>query len=130
MAKQKLTDAQIAGALLDQRDLHSAETVSSVERRIQPDQRHPGVDEPTVLARSDMIARPGAAREERVFLTRTSLSKPGCKRFPGCVRQFEWYRPPSLLLNNRGSETNSASEDVIPDPKANEIATAQLAVDC
>ena len=33
-------------------------------------------------------------------------------------------------MNDRGSEANSASEDDISDPKANEIATPQLAVDC
>lgn len=35
------------------------------------------------VARGDMVARPAAAREEPVVLTRTSLSKPGGKRFPG-----------------------------------------------
>ena len=85
MAEQELTGAQIAGAFIDQRDLRSAETVSSIERWIQSDQTHPGVEETAVLARCDVITMPATAREEPILFARASLSEPRCECLAGQI---------------------------------------------
>jgi len=56
MAEKELTGAQIARALIDQRDLRPAEAVSSIKRGIKPNQRHPTVEKTAVLAGCDVIA--------------------------------------------------------------------------
>lgn len=76
MSEKKLASAQIAGALVDQRDLRSAEAVRSVERWVQSDQSHSVVQKAAILTRCDVIAMPATAREEPTLLPRASLSEP------------------------------------------------------
>jgi hypothetical protein len=48
MAQEELAGAQIAGALIDQRDLRSAKAVRSIKCRVQSDRSHPVVEKAAV----------------------------------------------------------------------------------
>src|SRR5213076_2525063 len=61
VSKQKL-----AGSLVDERDLCPPEAVGPVRSRIEPDQGDPGIQQATILARSQVISPATTAREEPV----------------------------------------------------------------
>lgn len=66
MPQQQLAGAQIARPPVDQRDLRPAQAIRSVTQRVEADQRDPLVNEPAVLARCQVLAKPTAAREQPV----------------------------------------------------------------
>ena len=63
MAKQGLAGPQVAGALVNQRHLGSAETVGAIGGRVEAGEDNPLVDEPAVLPCRDVVARMAPARE-------------------------------------------------------------------
>jgi hypothetical protein len=72
VSKQKLAGAQIAGSLVEERDLCPPEAVGPVRSRIEPDQGDPVIQQATILARSQVISPATTAREEPVVVTARS----------------------------------------------------------
>src|SRR4030095_11397550 len=57
-------------------------------------------------------------------------SDPGCDRVPRLLSDLKLDRPLGLLLHHNRARGDSISVDHIADAEANQIAAAQLAVNC
>ena len=69
------------------------------------------------------------AREDVGASIRRSRVQPLLQRGAGLLHDLEQNRPAGLVLDNRRPVSHAASRGDVVDPKANEIAAAQLAID-
>jgi hypothetical protein len=82
VCQQQLTRTEIAGALIDHRDLGPAQAVGAVVRGIEADHRDPVVNETRVLPGCQMSVRIAAARKQPI----TVASDPDMHPVRDCVR--------------------------------------------
>jgi hypothetical protein len=76
-----------------------------------------------------VVAFVATAGKQPVGFDRWSTPKPSGQRFARWICQFEGHWSARLLLNNRSPKSHRAAQYDVADPKANQVATSQLAVD-
>ena len=76
VAQEKLARSEIAGLLVDHRDLGPPHTVRSVRCRIEVDHRNPLIDQPCVLPRTDMLPGSASARKQPLACDKTTTLQP------------------------------------------------------
>src|SRR5438270_698411 len=100
MAKQQLTGAKVADLLVEQRDLGTAKTVGAISGRIEPHGADPLVDQPRILAGSEMAPCFHAAGEQPIIEAQPFAFHPCCDRSARLFRNFKLDRPSRLLLDD------------------------------
>ena len=92
MAEQDLHGPQIAGPLVDERDLGPAQAVGAVRRSAKPDRLDPFADEAGILAGAEVLACPCPAGKDVVIGRAASVDEPGEQAVAGLLRQLELDR--------------------------------------
>ena len=129
MAKEQLAGSDIAGSLVDQRDLRTAQAVRIEGRRVQADQGDPTVYQPTIMARRKMLPKPTPAWKQTVTGSQLARSPPSRESLARRRGDLERDRPAGLALADGRSETYGVAQVDVAHAQADEITPAQLAVD-
>src|SRR5512146_469472 len=98
--------------------------MGTVVGRIEPDQRHPPVEDASVLAGAQVRRAAYPAREQVVVGPQPSLANPGLQRLPSRRRDLELDRPLRLLLEDGRSAGDPVTVADIANPQLHQIAGA------
>src|SRR5271163_1250704 len=129
MAKEKLAGSQVAGLLVDERDLRAPQTVSAVRARLEVDHGDPLTDQAGILAGAQVLTAAGSAGEQPVIASLATDREPCRQRFSRRFGDFKWNRAPGLLLDHCGALAQDAARGDVADPELDQIATTKLGVD-
>ncbi len=89
----------------------------------------PGCQQASVLARRQGLSPIDPARKQRLALMQVLLLQPAPHSLPGLLCDLELNGPPRLPLHDRSSAPHPAIEGYIVNPKRDEVAGSQLAVE-
>src|SRR5208283_800399 len=103
--------------------------MGAVGRRIESNRPSPSPDDPGILPSRKMRRRRHAARKEKLLRLQMGCRDPGSDRVPRLLGELKLHRSLRLLLHDNRSRGDMAALEHIANPKPNQIATAQLAVD-
>ena len=77
-----------------------------------------------------MLAVVGPAREGKVVESAASTFEPRQDARPGRLKKLELHRPAGFSLDNNCSRPNPTAAYEVAGPDLDDVAAAQLAVDC
>src|SRR5437879_5463639 len=100
VTEEQLHCPKVFRALIDQRRLGAAHGVRPVACRVQPQVLYPTMDDPGVLARSDVAMGIAATRKEEVARLESGLPDPGVERLPRWRRDLELHWPLRFALQH------------------------------
>jgi hypothetical protein len=129
VAKQYPDSSDIARLLVNLRCLCSPHGVGAIGAGLQPDGSHPSMDDPSILPCRQMLRGFPAAWEKVAATVPSNERKPGGERIFRLLGDFKLDGPLRFLLNDGGAVSDRATRPQVLDPKLNEIASAELAVD-
>src|SRR5262249_29547855 len=104
--------------------------VCAEEMRVEADRCNPAGDEPSILPGGHSAVVITAAAEQKFARFLASGSDVIVDSLPRLLRQFKPDGPPGLLLPHCGAINCIAARCNVLDPKSDDIAAPQLAVDC
>ena len=100
----------------------------AVGLRLEPDHSEPSADQAGMLTRAEMVICVPEAREQPVA-GMASFDKSGGHGLARGIGEFEWYRPPCLLLDDRGTSSDGAIGRDVAETEPHVVAASQLAID-
>lgn len=128
VAEQQLDRTQVSGLLVDLRHLGPPHRMRAVGARLQADRHDPPPDDPGILSRRQVRAAVDSAGPQELQADHFGIAHPALEGQPRRLGDLEPDRLPRLALDHRGAFLDPPGGEDIPDPEADEIATAQLAV--
>jgi len=96
---------------------------------VEPDACNPLRDDPSVLPRGHALSQSAPTREQKFAGLLASRLQVGVKGLAGLLGQFESDRTVGLFLAYRRTSDRTPVRSNIFDPKGDDIASPQLAVD-
>ena len=129
MAEKDLHGAQVAGCLVDDRCLGPPQRMRTIFLAAKADPYDPLIDETRILAGAEMIGMVDTAWEHVIAQRSAAALEPRQKTGPRVRQQLELDRSSGLPLDDGRSSSDLPAYDDVPDFEADDIATAQLAVD-
>jgi hypothetical protein len=102
----------------------------AIGRRIEPDGAYPALDDTSILPGGQVKGGSQSAGEGRVGRRWRSLRQKLADRRPSLWSDLELHRPAGLPLNVHAPVLHLSSGRDVLDPQGDEIAAAELAVDC
>lgn len=129
MTEQDLDGAQVASRPVDDRRLGSAKRVRAIFAAHQTNPGYPFVDKPGILPGAEMTTVINPAWKDVIVHSAAPSLKPRQQAGPGIGEKFELNRPTRFLLHDDGPRSDLPSADDIANFHADNVATAQLAVD-
>src|SRR6266404_6393109 len=103
--------------------------MSAVSRWIKPNRSRPGPDDPGILPSRKVRRRRHTARKEKLLRLQMGRRDPGSDRVPRLLGDLKLHRSLRLFLHDNRARGDMTALDHIANPKPDQIATAQLAVD-
>ena len=101
----------------------------AVAARLETDRRHPLSDEARVLSRRNVRSGMKPAREQEGAADHRRPIHPSRDRSTGVFRDFELNRAARLALDDRYAFADTIADNELGDPRTDEVAAPQLAVD-
>lgn len=115
VTQQELDRAQIAGLAVNLRRLGPPQRVRSISAGLEPNRRHPVVDEARVLPRRDTRPVMEAAREQERASEHLGPRDPGLDRGPCVLRDLELHGSIGLALDHGDTLAHAIADDQIGD---------------
>jgi hypothetical protein len=129
MCEKQLDRSEIASLAVDLRRFGATHRMRAEGRVVHPGALNPAMHDAGVLAGGDMRLIVDAARKDLKASICRARIQPVLQRTPGLFRDLELNRTAGLVLDDRCSISHATAGGDVVDPKAEEIAAAQLAVD-
>src|SRR6516225_5720193 len=128
MSEKQLDRSQIAGLAVNLRRLGAAQRMRAIGRAIHPCTLDPAVHDAGVLASRQMGLVVDAARKDVGASIWRTHDQPVLQRGSGLFRDLKLNRTAGLVLDDRRPLSHTAARSYVVDPKADEIAATQLAI--
>jgi hypothetical protein len=128
VSEKQLDGSQIAGLAANLCCLGPAQRMRAIGRAIHPGTLDPAVHDAGVLPSRQMGLVVDAAWKDVGTSIWRADAQPVLQRGWGLFRDLKLNRPAGLVLDNRRPFSHTAARSYVVDPKADEIATAKLAI--
>jgi hypothetical protein len=127
--EEQLHGAQVLGTPIDQRRLRPPHRVRPVVGAVKTQLVDPVPEDPGVLPSAEMRGVVEPAGKQEVFLLQSGKLDPRLNGLPGGRRDFELHWALRLVLDDDGARRHLVAMAHVSDFEADQVASAQLAVD-